>query len=245
MIKIITSTGNPLIANLLKLQTAKGRVDQQAFLISGHHLLKMALEREVVTLILTTKMLDYVDAEIEQIIVSDAIIKKLAQQVTPQGVVGVCRFMKQEVLTSKRLLYLDGVSDPGNVGTIMRSALAFNLKDLMFGRDTASVYNPKTISASQGALFNVNIHQSTIDDLRKMKQSGYRLIGTLIDPNAKQVPNYRYPDQCVVIFGSEGQGIRQEIIDLLDERLYIPIQNIDSLNVAMAATIIIYDMSLK
>jgi len=243
--KTILSAQNPLIKQLLELKTAKGRIATRQFLISGFHLLEMALEKRLVKLVLVLEPLAQLDQSIEQIIVSEAIIKKLSDQVTPQGVVGVCDYLPQSPLSGQSIVYLDAIADPGNLGTILRSASAFDIDLVLLSPDCVSLYNPKTIAASQGAIFSVNVREASMADLANLKKEGYRLVGTLLDANAIKSNEYEWKKKTVVIFGNEAHGISSNTAKLLDDKIMIPIANIESLNVAMAASIIFYDMKWR
>jgi TrmH family RNA methyltransferase len=118
--KTINSVQNPLIKQLLELKTNKGRLAARRFLISGYHLVEMAVAKRLVKLVLTLEPLIDLDPAIEQVIVSAAILKKLADQVTPQGIIAVCEDVPQLPINGPRIAYLDQINDPGNLGTILR-----------------------------------------------------------------------------------------------------------------------------
>ncbi|HOJ45484.1 MAG TPA: RNA methyltransferase [Bacilli bacterium] len=243
--KTINSVQNPLIKQLLELKTNKGRLAARRFLISGYHLVEMAVAKRLVKLVLTLEPLVDLDPAIEQVIVSVAIMKKLADQVTPQGIIAVCEDVPQLPINGPRIAYLDQINDPGNLGTILRSASAFGIDMVLLSPDCVSVYNPKTIAASQGAIFAVNVREASIDDIAQLKAKGYRLVGTLLDAKAIPSNEYEWFDNTVVIFGNEAHGISEQLVPLLDDKIMIPITNVESLNVAMAASIVFYDMKYR
>ncbi|MFA5235511.1 MAG: RNA methyltransferase [Bacilli bacterium] len=245
MIKTITSATNPLIKRLHALKSGKGPDSETSFLVYGYHLVSMALQFDHVETIIASKPLEGVKDKIDQIIVPDHIIQKLSGQVSPQDVLAVCRQMNEAPLSGKCIAYLDGVNDPGNLGTILRSAAAFGIDLVMLGKECASRYNQKTVAASQGALFSVATRQGNEEDLHELKTRGYRFVGTVLDETAVPLKDFRYPDQCVMFFGSEGHGLRPELVARLDHKIIIPMAHIESLNVAMAAAIVFYDMKYR
>ena len=243
--KTIQSAQNTLIKQLLELKTPRGRQTYRRFLVAGFHLLEMALESKSLKMILTLEPIKNIPDHIQQIIVTETILKKLSDQVTPQGVVGVCDYLPALSIKGDRIAYLDGVADPGNLGTIIRSATAFGIDMLLVSQDSVSIYNPKTIAASQGAIFTLPLCEATISDLRYLKDNKYRLTGALLTEDAIKSTEYRWAKQCVIVFGNEAHGISHDVSELLNDKIIIPIANIESLNVAMAASIIFYDMKYR
>ncbi len=245
MIKTITSATNPLIKRLHALKSGKGPDSASHFLVYGHHLVTMGLESDQVDMIIALKPLEGISERIDQIIVPEHVIRKLSEQVTPQPVMAMCRQVAEAPLEGHRVIYLDGINDPGNLGTILRSAAAFDVDLVLLGKECASRYNIKAVAASQGALFRVAIRQARESDLKELKARGYRFVGTLIDTTAVPLKDFSYPEKTVVFFGSEAHGLRPELIPLMDDKIIIPMARIESLNVAMAATIVMYDMKYR
>ncbi|HAV19676.1 MAG TPA: RNA methyltransferase [Firmicutes bacterium] len=245
MNKTITSTANPLFKSLLELKTTSGRKAQGRFLIEGVHMVKMAINVHIVEQIIALSPCENIEEAILQIIVPASLMKRLATQVTPQGVLAVCRELPIDFMLGPQIIYLDGVNDPGNLGTIIRSAAAFGIETILLSPDCVSLYNPKALAASQGAIFTVNVRESSIDELKRLKEQGYRLIGTRLHEEAIPLNRFAYPKKFVLVFGSEAHGIGQVLLPLLDESIVIPMEYIESLNVAMAATIIMYDMKYR
>ena len=176
------------------------------------------------------------------IIASKDVFKSISSATTSQGVVAMVKFgQKTFKPPSGNFLVLDEVQDPGNVGTIFRTALAFNYFDIIADEGTASKYNSKVVQSSQGSIFKLNILEKNIEYLRKLKKDGYKIIVTCLDTNSKKISEIcKVFDKICIVFGNEGQGVDQEILALSDEKLMIEIANIDSLNVAVSAGIILY-----
>lgn len=235
----ITSKENQKIKELIKLYDNKYRKEKSLFIVEGYHLLEMALSSNLVKEIYTLKEIEGIDESIPQYQINEDILKKISKSKSPQGVVAICHF-KNEKPVGKRLIYLDNIQDPGNLGTILRSALAFSYFDVVISSDSVSLYNEKAISASQGAIFKLNIIlDKDTSYLNKLKEDGYQLISTALK-DSKNINEIKLNDKYVLIFGNEGQGIRKEILDISNDKLKIDMDNIDSLNVGVAASILMY-----
>lgn len=135
------------------------------------------------------------------------------------------------------LIYLDGVQDPGNVGTIIRTALALNYKGIILSPDSAYPFSSKVIQSSKGAIFKLPIMIKTIQEFENLKD--YDLIGTLLNGEPLNEAQ-RNGKPIILVFGNEGHGIREEVQQLLNKAYLIPMNEIDSLNVGIAAGIFMY-----
>ena len=155
--KEITSTKNPLIKELLELKKSSIKKQKQMFLVDGEDFIFLAHEKKLLKMILTLSYQEKYD-DIEQIIVTKPILDKLSSNVNSSSMIGVCSFFIQKEIIGNKLIYLDGVQDPGNVGTIIRTALAFNYDGVILSNDTASIYNDKVISSTKGALFKIPLY---------------------------------------------------------------------------------------
>lgn len=135
---------------------------------------------------------------------------------------------------------LDRVQDPGNVGTILRSALAFGYDQIIMSLDCVDLYNDKVIRATQGALFQMNVCIMDLKDaIECLKKQNVLVYGTCL-LNAKSIDTYSNEKKMAFVMGNEGQGVSQNILDLCDQLVYIPIQSVESLNVGVAAAITMY-----
>lgn len=236
---MITSLQNETIKEIMKLKQKKYRDEKDLFLVEGYHLVEEARKANCIQMLITTLEEKFVE---KTLYVSDKVMEKLAFTKSPQPIMAICYKNKnQELLKAgKRYLLLDGLQDPGNVGTIMRTALAFGYDQIIMSKDCVDLYNDKVIRSTQGALFQMN---TCIMDLKEaitfFKQQGVKVYGTCLQ-NAQSIDQHQRYSQMAFVMGNEGQGVHQEILDLCDERLYIPIQSIESLNVAIAAAITMY-----
>lgn len=236
---MITSVKNEMVKQLIKLKKKKYREEAGLFLIEGEHLVEEALKKGIVKTIITTKEESY---DIEVIQVSEEVMKKIAFTVTPQSVMAVCKMeINKEVDYSKnRYLLLDHLQDPGNIGTILRTALALGYRDVLISKDSVDLYNDKVIRGTQGALFCLNISVVDLDIvIKELKKHGVKVYGTALE-NGVSIEEIESNEKMAFVLGNEGNGMSKEILDIVDERLYIPIDSMESLNVAIAGAIIMY-----
>lgn len=240
MIINISSKQNTKIKEIGKLISDNSyRKERKEFVIEGFHLLEMALEDKLVKAIFSLEPIKNIDEKITNYIVSEDILKKISTQKNPQGVVAICSMRKEKEISHNNVLYLDGVSDPGNLGTLLRTALAFSFKDVILSKGSVSLYNEKTISSSQGAIFRLNIISGDEQNLIDLKEKGYKILATEIKGSV-ELKNIKKSDKQVLILGNEAHGVNEKILNLADERIRIDINEIESLNVAICGAIMMH-----
>lgn len=239
MIYKITSKQNQKIKELLLLNKNNIRKQEKKFIVEGYHLLEMALENNKVVSIFTTSEIKNIDQNIPQYIVNDEIMEKISSLKCSQGVIAVCKMNEEKYISSNKVLFLDDVSDPGNVGTIFRTALAFNYKDIIVTSGCASTYNEKVIQASQGAIFKLNIIEKDYEYLKQLKD--YEILATEIKGSIS-LKNISHEDKFILVLGNEARGVRKEILDIANQRIRIDIRDMESLNVAIAGAIAMYEL---
>ena len=242
MVNKITSKTNEKIKNLVKLYDSKNRKDTGLFLVEGFHMLEMAIESGCVESVYTTKELLDLNKTIPQYLVYEDIMEKISKNKSSQGVITVCKVKNPSKDFGDKVLYLDNVSDPGNVGTLLRSALAFGYNDVVLSSGCCSIYNEKVLQSTQGAIFNLNIVEG-IDDLNMLKKQGYRIIATALrnSINLQEVPSI--DKKFVLILGNEAHGISDKNLDLADISIKIEIDSMESLNVGVAGGIAMYELN--
>lgn len=243
--KEITSINNEFIKQCAKLKDKKYRDETGKFLVEGYHLIEMA--SNYLEVIFVSNKKDYGKIkDVTYYLVTNEIIKKIAQTMNSQGIVGVCKKKEEKEISLDNVLMLDNLQDPGNVGTLIRSALAFNFKDIVLSNDTVDIYNDKVIRSSQGAIFKVNImYRNLNDEIAILKKRGYKILGTALN-NAKKLSDVKFSDKNVIILGNEGAGIKEEILNITDENIFLEMnKEIDSLNVGVAGSILMYEVSKK
>ena len=241
--KELTSTNNDLVKESFKLKDKKYRDLTNKFLVEGYHLVDMA--KDYLEIVFVKDKKDYgLISGVSYYLVNDDIIKKLSQTQNSQGIIGVCHKKKEENIKDNNVIILDNIQDPGNVGTIIRSALAFGYHDIILSNDSVDVYNDKVIRSSQGAIFKINIlYQELFSALDELKKKGYKVFGTALN-NAKELRDISFESKNAIILGNEGNGIRPEVLAITDENIFIEMnKDIDSLNVGVAGSIIMYELS--
>ena len=230
---MLTSLDNPKIKELIKLKKAKERKKENKFIVEGPHLVK---EARNLNLLIEAFSLEEKEGYTA---ISKQIMDKISETDTTVTEIGLCKMLNSNDLCDK-LLILDAVQDPGNLGAIMRSANAFGFKTIVLGEGTCDIYNPKVIRSSQGAIFKLNfINANIIEFLDKI--ADYDIYGTNVI-NGIELDKVDKKEKIAVILGNEGNGIKKEIFDKLEKNIYIPMENTESLNVAIAASIIMYKL---
>lgn len=238
---IITSINNSHIKELYKLKEKKYRDSTNTFLIEGKHLIneayKEGLLKEVLPLVGEDILIDT-----KKTFISKEVMKKLSSTDSIPTVIGVS-YKRKEDNIGKRILVLEDIQDPGNLGTIIRSSLAFNIDTIVLSTKTVDLYNSKVIRATQGSIFHINIITRELSPfIQELKDKGYKIYGTKVDSGV-DVRNCLIGDKYVLIIGNEGSGMSNEITMLCDELLYIKTSNqIESLNAGVAASILLYEM---
>ncbi len=224
--EIISSMANKKIKDYKKLLKKKYRREFKLFLVEGINLVEEAKSKAEVVDILT------MNPEKEGIILAPFIYKRLTETESPQDIMAVVKMPAPKEL-GKRVLALDGVQDPGNVGTLIRTAVAFGFTDVIV--KGADMYSAKTIRSSQGAIFKINLIQT--NDITKFFD-GKQVIGAMLDKAAVSYHEVKKSDDFILVLGNEGQGISEEVQKSLTDKVYIPIE-FESLNVASAGAILI------
>ena len=235
---MITSVQNETIKNIMKLKQKKYRDQEGLFLVEGYHLVEEAIKNHCVkTIISTQQYQDY-----ETVLVSDTLMKKLAFTKTPQPIMAVCYKKEEEIVQDQvsRYLLLDRIQDPGNLGTMMRTALALGFTQIILSLDCVDLYNDKVVRASQGAIFQMKTCTMDLQDaISFLKSQEVQIVGTSLK-NASPINQIQSTNKMAFVMGNEGQGVSQDVLNACDQLLYIPITHIESLNVAIASAIIMY-----
>lgn len=241
MIYKIESKTNQKIKDIVKLAKASEQKAKGSFIAEGYHLLEMALEANLVDSVFTTKKLN-IDPLIPQYLVSEEVMEKISLLNTSQGVLTLVKFPKTNQVSGDKVLYLDDVSDPGNLGTIFRTALAFGYKDIILSKNACYKYNPKVVQASQGAIFKLNIVEDDGYYLPRLKNLGYQVVVTYLRDSVplKEIGKV---NKHLLVLGNEAHGVSDEVLDFADLKVRIEIEDIESLNVAIAGAIMMYNLS--
>lgn len=238
---IYTSTDNKKIKELKKLNIKKYRDQSNSFLVEGEHLVLEAYKKgllEELFLEENTKL----DLDVKTSYLSRNVIKFISELDNPSIIIGLCKKVEEKEIGNK-VLVLDDIQDPGNFGTIIRSAVAFNINTIVVSNNTVDLYNSKVIRASQGMLFNINIIRRDLNVfVPELKNNGYQIYATKVN-GGKSLKTIEKMKKFAIIMGNEGAGVSDNLMNLADEYLYIDMNsNCESLNVAVATSIILYEL---
>ena len=237
---IYTSTDNLKIKSIKKLYTKKYREEANLFIVEGEHLVEEANKNNMLEEVL---ILDGYDYEYQnKNYVSLNVMKYISELDCAPSIIGVCKKLNEREL-GNRILVLDDIQDPGNLGTIIRSGVAFNVDTIVLSKNCVDMYNSKVIRATQGMIFSINIIERDLDlFIPELKSNGYKLYGTKVD-NGKNIKEVEKNMKTCIIMGNEGKGVRKSILDMCDEYIYIGMNaSCESLNVAVATSIILYEL---
>ena len=229
---MISSVQNERIKAYAKLNEKKYRDEANQFIIEGLHLVEEAKKYNIIKEIITT------NPNIEGTLVSEDVMKKITNQKSVVEVCAICNKLDKKDITDK-ILILDTIQDPGNIGTLIRTAVSFNFNTIVL-ENCADIYSSKVLRATQGAIFKLNIIDTNILEFIK-KLDGYKVYGTSLK-NGLPLKQIEKADKLAIILGNEGNGVRNEILDKTDKNIFIEIENMESLNVGIAGGIIMYEL---
>lgn len=240
----ITSINNEYIKEISKLNEKKYRDKSNKYLIEGLHLVTEALKYDIIDTIIIREDFSY-ETDIKHIIVSNEVMKKLSDNPSIPKIMAIV-YKKENTISGNKILLLDRLQDPGNLGTIIRSAVAFNFDTIILSNDTVDLYNSKVLRSTQGMLFNINIlRQNLTNVIKELKNNNYTIYGTKVD-NGYDVKEINNISKSALIIGNEGTGISENILKQCDKYLYIKMNNnCESLNAGVAASILMYEMGNK
>lgn len=243
---MITSTQNSQVKDWRKLHTKKYRVKTNSFLIEGYHLIEEALKSGwVIEVIIVQDGIELPDwlAQQRYQLVDPHVFAAISQTETPQGIAAVVKIKDTSAPLGDYLLLLDQVQDPGNLGTMIRTADAAGFSQVILGKGTVDVYNDKVIRASQGSIFHISIIEADLAELiPALHSQAYTVFASALEQTIAYDAVGEL-DKVALIMGNEGSGIAPEILELADQRIKIPIYGqAESLNVSIAAGILMYQL---
>ena len=232
---IISSVSNEKVKYYSKLLRHKKYRDMEGkFVVEGMHLVMEASRAGILEEVLVLED-EVIPIDVPVLEVTYDVLKKICDVKTPSKIVGLCHKGKNKIV-GRRILLLDEIQDPGNLGTIIRSAVAFNISSIVVGRNSCDLYSPKVIRGTQGMLFHIPIIECDLgeviltnvnygEDIRKLK---------------REVKN-----NFALIMGNEGNGVNPIYMEEADKAIYIPMNDVvESLNVAVATSIILYELEV-
>ncbi len=219
----------------MKLKQKKYRLLNNQFLVEGVHLVKEAIACGLCLEVIAKDAVTF--WEKDTILLSEPLLKLISDVEESQEIFALCH-MSSDFRIGDRILLLDGIQDPGNLGTLLRSAKAFGFETIIY-ENTVDLYNPKVIRSTQGALFHVTCRQATLSDFMK-EHPEYHYIGTDVLTGLPLGQAEIKSEKIGLLLGNEGQGVRKELLDLTQSSVTIEMNGMESINVGVAGGIIMY-----
>ena len=232
---MIESVNNEKIKQYAKLNEKKYRDKEHMFIVEGEHLVEEAFKNN---LVIEAFSLDERDNSTK---VSLNVMKKLSNLTNPPKILAVVRVLKEKPIDGN-ILILDGIQDPGNLGTIIRSAVSFGVDTIVASLDTVDAYNPKVIRGSEGMLFKINYLKRDLLSFINENKNNYTFITTDVS-SGNDINDIKIDKSYALIMGNEGSGVRKEISDEIDNKIHIKMNPVcESLNVSIATSILLYEL---
>ncbi|MGT2715567.1 TrmH family RNA methyltransferase [Streptococcus respiraculi] len=242
--EVIRSKSNRLIKETKKLHQKKYR--KQSYLIEGWHLFEEACQAkaDIEQVFVLEEYVDRVVGDVPVTVVSPEILQELADSQTPQGIVAQLALPEAFLLKefTGKYLVLEDVQDPGNVGTMIRTADAAGYDAVFISDKTADIYSLKTLRSMQGSHFHLPVYRVGMDELlAQFKAQGIRILATTLSSTSIDYRTVEVPASFAIIMGNEGQGISQMVEAAADDLVHISMPGqAESLNVAVAAGILLF-----
>ena len=230
---MVLSDNNQKIKDLIKLNMPKYRKELQMFIVEGPHLVNEAREANLLIEAFS------IEEKAGYTQISEKAMKSISHTDTLVREIGLCKMINKNNFSDKMLL-LDGIQDPGNLGSLMRSAKAFGFNTIVLGNGTCDIYNDKVIRASQGAIFKLNFIKESLEEFIP-KLNDYIVYGTNVKKGIS-VSDCIKNKKIALVLGNEGNGISPSVDSLIENNIYIPLENVESLNVTVAGSILMYEL---
>jgi len=249
MVKKLLSLQNSSLKKIAKLKTKKYREEFGLFLVEGLRACREAVSSNLsIENIIMTE--DFFKAHAQEfqslscIVTSDTSLATLCDTKTPQGILAVVHIPDACVMEKKRYIYCDCIQDPGNAGTIIRSADAFGFDGVIFSGGSVDVFSPKVIRATMGSVFHIDVMTDANDTvLTQAKQAGFFITASALHGASVDVQNMTLQDKQIFVIGNEGNGVSDAVLALSDEIVHISMPGqAESLNAGVAASILMYEV---
>lgn len=254
--QVITSKDNEIVKSIKKLKEKKYRMQEQAFLVEGIKLVQEAIQEQMTIRKVVICEDCTTDASIDQnllyeiakqdcIYVSKNVFYTLTDVVNPQGILAVIEKKSEESSIDYQedmIIVLDGIQDPGNLGTILRTMDSAGFKQIILSENSADPYNPKVVRSTMGAIYRINMIQSTniIETLKNIQKNKFQVVATSLQTQ-ETIYTMDYHKKVIVI-GNEANGVSKEVLELAGKKVKIPmLGKTESLNAAVATSIIVYE----
>lgn len=242
---LITSLENERVKNFCKLQRKKYRDEYKEYIVEGEHLVLEAYKAGVIKELIVAEGKEAIVACETTNYYSNEVMNKISSMETAPSIMAVCSKAEKAELTGNKVLILDEIQDPGNLGTIIRSALAFGIETIVLTENTVDLYNPKVLRATQGMIFHINIiSMDGLEAIKILKNKGLAIYGTNVESGVDvRTLDDKEKERFALIMGNEGNGVREELRQQCTKDLYISMNScVESLNVAIATSILLYEL---
>lgn len=252
---VITSRQNDTVRRFRELIRSKSERDEQGlFCAEGDHLCGEAVSAglEIVSALATQRALEKYPGCAEALsracgsilTISEELSGYISDTKSPQGLFALVRRGERSSLSGRKIVMLDGVQDPGNVGTVLRTAEALGIDCAVLSEGCADIYSPKALRASMGSVFRLPCITGPLEEnIKKLRADGFEVYCSALDDTALRLGEFIFPEKAAVVIGSEGSGVSRSVRAECGNTLYIPISGAESLNAAAAASIILWELS--
>lgn len=248
MNNIVTSGNNAIVKKVKSLKILKNRNKSNLFLVEGFKMAEEAIQSKVLieNIIFDENAQMDIDDKLQNKVVrvKNSLFSQISDLKNPEGVILICKEIESEIDFKENFLILDEIRDPGNMGTIIRTAEAFNYKNILLLGNCVDIYNSKVLRATMGSIFRISINQvdiKTLEDLRKT----HTILATTLEEDSIDITSMTKIPKHAIIIGNESHGVRKEVSQLAHKKVIIPIsKNIDSLNAAIASSISMFYLNL-
>lgn len=248
---IITSRENKIFKTAKLLKTQKGRAEKKLFLLEGFRLVKDALLKGAgieCILLKDGTTLDF-KADCPVYTFAPKLFSEISETVSPQGVIALCRMEKkspEDILKEEKncVIMCEALQDPGNIGTVIRTAHAANVGGVVLTKGCCELYNPKIVRATMSAMFSIPVVQGTesAEAVEYFRKHGYKIVAGALTESAVDFYSADLSGKVLIIIGNEGNGVEQSTLSLCDSVLKIPMRSdAESLNAAVAGSIMMYE----
>ena len=243
MIKEITSTENKIYKQTKKLLNRSERYKAKLFMAEGQRIVEDAVNAGIAEYIFVSQNYNGVEYDLPVYRVSDKMFSALSDTETTQGILAVCKmvYYNMEEINCDTLLVCDGVSDPGNMGTLIRTAECSGVGGVILLKGSVDPYSPKVVRSTMGSIFRLPVYFAQADDLNKHLKE-YAIVATVLDGSV-DLYDIKFPEKTAVVVGNEARGVSKEVADMAKIRTLIPMcGNSESLNASVAGSIVMYEI---
>lgn len=252
---VITSASNDRVKDIKKLiKSASYRYENGVFIVEGIRMFREIPSSDISEVFVAESQVEKFSSYLEifgdeYTVLADKVYNSISDTGTPQGIMALVKIKKHELKDAYQgeanpcVLILENLQDPGNLGTILRSAEGAGITGIVLSKNSVDLYNPKVVRSTMGSIFRVPVYVSEdlINDINTLKQNGIVVYGAHL--NGKNLYEKDFTKACAFLIGNEGKGLSDEVSELADDLLKIPMKGkVESLNAAISATLVSYEV---